>query len=39
VVLGYTEKKLGERGAELFRKHPALRDVLFVSARQRIDIE
>ncbi len=39
VVLGFTEERLKEKGPELFLRHPGLRDVLFVSAHQRILIE
>jgi amino acid transporter len=39
VILGFTEDRLREKGAELFLRHPGLRDVLFVSAHQRILIE
>ncbi len=39
VVLGFTEAKRREKGAELFRRHEDLRDVLFVSAARPIDIE
>ncbi len=39
VVLGFTEERIQEKGRELFLRQPELRDVLFVSARQRIVIE
>ena len=39
VILGFTDAHLAERGGALFQEHPALRDVLFVSAQQRILIE
>jgi hypothetical protein len=39
VVLGFTEERLREKGPELFQRHPALNDVLFVSAEQKILIE
>lgn len=39
VILGFTEERLKEKGPELFLGHPGLRDVLFVSAHQRILIE
>jgi hypothetical protein len=39
VILGITSERLKERGTELFLRHPELKDVLFVSAQQRILIE
>jgi amino acid transporter len=39
VIFGFTEARFRERGVELLRRHPALADVLFVSAEQRILIE
>lgn len=39
VVLGFTENHLEHRGGEVFLDFPKLRDVLFVSAEQRILIE
>ncbi|MDH4349990.1 MAG: amino acid permease [Gemmatimonadota bacterium] len=39
VVLGLTADRLSERGEELLVKHPDLKDVLFVSAQQRILID
>jgi amino acid transporter len=39
VILGFTDERLREKGIELFLRHPSLRDVLFVSAEQRILIE
>jgi len=39
VIFGFTAQRFGEKGAELFRRHPSLRDVLFVSAEQRVRIE
>lgn len=39
VILGFTEERLQEKGAELFLRHPDLRDVLFVSAEETIFIE
>lgn len=38
-ILGLTADRLGEKGTELMLRHPALKDVLFVSARQRILID
>jgi hypothetical protein len=39
VMLGFTDERLEKRGAELFRRFPDLRDVLFVSAEETIFIE
>jgi amino acid transporter len=39
VILGFTEERLQERGVELLMRHPMLKDVLFVSAEQRVRIE
>ena len=39
VVLGFTEERIHEKGREIFLRHEGLRDVLFVSARERIVIE
>jgi amino acid transporter len=39
VLLGFTSVRLEQKGSELFRRFPALRDVLFVSAEEDIDIE
>ncbi len=39
VIVGFTERHLENRGGELFRDFPALKDVLFVCAQQRILIE
>jgi hypothetical protein len=39
VVFGFTEARLREKGPQLFRRHPALRDVLFACAEQRVVIE
>ena len=39
VIMGFTQLKLREKGAALFDKHTGLRDVLFVSAEERIFIE
>ena len=39
VIFGFTEARLREKGVELLRRHPALKDVLFVAAEQRILIE
>jgi hypothetical protein len=39
VVLGLTPDRLREKGTELLVRHPALTDVLFVSAQQRILID
>jgi len=38
VILGFTEERLKEKGAELLLRHPALQDVLFVSAEETIFI-
>ncbi len=39
VLLGFTESRRAEKGADLFLRHPTLRDILFVSAAEQIDIE
>ena len=39
VILGFTEERLREKGAELLLRHPGLQDVLFVSAEETIFIE
>jgi len=39
VILGFTEERLREKGMELLLRYPSLRDVLFVSAEQRVRIE
>jgi amino acid transporter len=39
VILGLTPERLEEKGTELLRRHPALHDVLFVSAQERVVIE
>jgi len=39
VIFGFTESRLREKSFELFHRHPALRDVLFVAAQQQILIE
>jgi amino acid transporter len=39
VVMGFTLERLAERGAETFTRHPDLKEVLFVSAAERIVIE
>lgn len=39
VIFGFTDDRLREKGIELFIRHPELKDVLFVSAQQRILIE
>jgi hypothetical protein len=39
VILGFTLERLVEKRADLFRRHSALRDVLFVSAQEQILIE
>jgi len=39
VILGFTPSRLQEKGTELLRRHPKLRDVLFVSAQERILID
>jgi hypothetical protein len=39
VLVGFTEEKLERRGAGLLGRFPELRDVLFVSAEERIFIE
>jgi hypothetical protein len=38
-IFGFTEDRLKAKGFDLFLRHPALRDVLFVNAQQRILIE
>ena len=39
VIMGFTEERLEEKGTDIFLRHPDLRDVLWVSARQKILIE
>jgi amino acid transporter len=39
VMLGFTSARLEGKGAELFQRFPSLRDTLFVSAEEDIDIE
>jgi amino acid transporter len=39
VIRGFDEKKLKEHGKEFFLRHSELNDVLFVAARQKIEIE
>jgi amino acid transporter len=39
VIFGFTEERSTEKGDALFRRHPDLKDVLFVSAVQQILIE
>jgi hypothetical protein len=39
VIFGFTEERLSEKGLKLFRRHPALKDVLFVLAEQQVLIE
>jgi hypothetical protein len=39
VLMGFTQERLQEKGAELLLRHPELGDVLWVSAAQRIPIE
>ncbi|MEJ2539989.1 MAG: amino acid permease [Gemmatimonadota bacterium] len=39
VIRGFTETKLEQKGAELFTRHRGLKDVLWVSAEERIFIE
>ncbi len=39
VILGFTPERLKEKGESLFRRHPSLQDVVFVSAREQILIE
>ena len=39
VLLGFTTERLARRGGELFQRYPALRDVLFVSAEETIEID
>jgi hypothetical protein len=39
VMLGFTSAQLERKGAELFRRFGSLRDTLFVSAEEEIDIE
>ncbi|MEM7587034.1 MAG: hypothetical protein AAF560_26825, partial [Acidobacteriota bacterium] len=38
VIRGFVEEKLRDHGCKFFQRHPELRDVLFVAARQRIEI-
>lgn len=39
VLLGFTRRKLAERGPDYLLRHPRLGDVLFVSAAERIAID
>ena len=39
VILGFTEDRLRDKGADLLLRHPSLQDVLFVSAEETIFIE
>jgi amino acid transporter len=39
VVRGFTEDRVRQKGPDFFRKHPGLRDILFVSAEEKIFIE
>jgi hypothetical protein len=39
VIFGFTERRLRDKGTELFQRHPDLNDVLFVCAEQRVLIE
>jgi len=39
VIVGFTEERLREKGADMFLRHPALRDVLWVEAQQELLIE
>ncbi|HUF74778.1 MAG TPA: hypothetical protein VMM35_00805 [Longimicrobiales bacterium] len=39
VMLGFTTRRLERKGVEVFRRFPSLRDTLFVSAEDEIDIE
>jgi solute carrier family 12 sodium/potassium/chloride transporter 2 len=39
VLLGFTSRRLENKGAEVFQRFPSLSDVLFVSAEEDIDIK
>jgi hypothetical protein len=39
VVMGFTEQRLQQKGAELLLRHPSLNEVLWVTAQERIPIE
>jgi len=39
VIFGFTMRRLEDKGLELFQRHPALGDVMFVAASQRIEIK
>ncbi len=39
VICGFTDERLHEKGAAYFQRHAALRDVLWVQARQQLLIE
>ncbi len=39
VLLGFTSERLQRRGTEIFQRFPSLRDTLFVSAEEQIDID
>jgi amino acid transporter len=39
VVMGFTEERLRQKGAELLMRHPSLNEVLWVAAHERISME
>jgi amino acid transporter len=39
VIRGFTEEKLEQKGPTLFKRHPGLKDLLWVSAEERIFID
>jgi hypothetical protein len=39
VICGFTDERLREKGPDFFLRHPALRDVLWVQAREQVLIE
>ena len=39
VIMGFTQRRLTEKGPELLLRHPELHDVLFVNAQERILVD
>ncbi len=39
VLMGFTPERLEEKGIELLQRHPALNEVLFVSAQRQLIID
>ncbi len=38
VIMGFTEQRLRDKGTQLLRRHPSLREVLFVAAAHEVEI-